>query len=77
LASIPITAVRDDNNAITVSTVSQSDGYFELNLNRDYAWTLKAINPATMYKGNSALSAGSTSNEVAANKHIYLNTPVP
>ena len=77
LASIPITAVRDDDNSITVSTVSQSDGYYELNLNRNYSWTLKAINPASMFKGSTALASGSASNEVASNKHIYLNTSVP
>jgi len=67
-------AYRNDDNSIRVSTESTVDGYYELNLDRTYAWTIKAYFATTGYTGTLSVATASPSNATLANQTVRLNT---
>jgi hypothetical protein len=68
-----IGAYRNDDNSIRVSTESTVDGYFELNLDRTYAWTIKAYFATTGFTGTLNVATASPSNATLGNQTIRLN----
>jgi hypothetical protein len=54
------------------STVSSANGYYELNLDRTYAWTIKAIEPISASNGQYSLSTASPSNAPTSNADITI-----
>ena len=74
LANIPITAIRKDDSSIVVTTVSNKDGSYELNLNAKYSWTVAALNPDNSTKKVIDIT-GNISNEanmLFSNQNIVL-----
>ncbi len=72
LGSVVITAVRDNDSTKMVSTVSGSNGYYELNLDRSFAWTIKAIEPISASNGQYALATDSPSNAATSSADITI-----
>lgn len=72
LGSVVITAVRNDEPTKMVSTVSGTNGYYELNLDRSYAWTIKAIEPISASNGQYALATDSPSNAATSSADITI-----
>lgn len=74
LANIPITATSSDGKT-KVSTVSGTDGTYELYLDTSVSWTLNAVNPfiATPTTGSTTIVAASGS---YTGKTITLTAPV-
>jgi hypothetical protein len=72
LGSVVITAVRSDDTTKMFSTVSSANGYYELNLDRTYAWTIKAIEPISASNGQYSLSTASPSNAPTSNADITI-----
>jgi hypothetical protein len=72
LSSVVITAVRDNDPTKMVSTVSGTNGYYELNLDRSYAWTIKAIEPISASNGQYALVTDSPSNAATSSADITI-----
>jgi hypothetical protein len=73
LNAVVITAVRDNDPTKMISTVSGSNGYYELNLDRTYAWTIKAIEPISASNGQYALATDSPSNAATSSANITIN----
>jgi hypothetical protein len=72
LNAVVITAVRNDDSTKMVSTVSGSNGYYELNLDRTYAWTIKAIEPVSASNGQYSLTTASPSNAPISSADITI-----
>jgi hypothetical protein len=75
LKEIIITAVRDNDATKMVSTVTDQDGYYELNLDRTYAWTVKAIEAKSAAYGSLAIATASPSNSALTNRNITITIP--
>jgi hypothetical protein len=61
LANVPVTAVSTSGAATKVTTVTKSDGKYELNLSTDQSWTIQAIDPVTLKTGTTTIVANSGS----------------
>jgi len=72
VANAAVTAVRTDDNSKIVTTVTRKDGTYELNLNVEFNWVIKAIDPETLKKGEVAVTATTPSNAVIADKNISI-----
>jgi hypothetical protein len=75
LKEIIITAVRDNDATKMVSTVTDQNGYYELNLDRTYAWTVKAIEAKSAAYGSLAIATASPSNSALTNRNITITIP--
>jgi hypothetical protein len=67
-----IVAAYETGTSLIVSTATDKNGYYELNLNLNSSWTVKAIDPETSALGSAALASRSPSNAVVANVDISL-----
>lgn len=72
LNAVVVTAVRDNDPTKMVSTVTGANGYYELNLDRSHAWTIKAIEPISVSNGQYALSTDSPSNAATSSADITI-----
>jgi hypothetical protein len=75
LKEIIVTAVRDSDATKMVSTVTDANGYYELNLDRTYAWTVKAIEAKSAVYGSLAIATASPSNAALTNRNITITIP--
>jgi len=75
LKEIIVTAVRDTDSTKMVSTVTDENGYYELNLDRTYAWTIKAIDAKTAAFGSLSIATASPSNAALSNRNIAITIP--
>ena len=67
-----VVAAYETGTNLIISTATDKNGYYELNLNLNSSWTVKAIDPETSALGSAALSTRSPSNAVVANVDISL-----
>jgi hypothetical protein len=58
-----------------VSTVTDQNGYYELNLDRTYAWTVKAIEAKSAAYGSLGIATASPSNSALTNRNITITIP--
>jgi branched-chain amino acid transport system substrate-binding protein len=70
-----VSAVRVDDATKIVSTVTDANGYYELNLDRTYAWSIKALEPNSAAFGTLALAIASPSNAALSNRNISITVP--
>ncbi len=56
LANAAVTATSTSGAATKVSTVTKSDGTYELNLSTSQAWSIQAIDPITLKTGSIAIA---------------------
>ena len=75
LKEIIVTAVRDTDSTKTISTVTDENGYYELNLDRTYAWTVKAIEVKSAAFSSVSIATASPSNSALANRNITITIP--
>ena len=75
LKEIIVTAVRDTDSTKTISTVTDENGYYELNLDRTYAWTVKAIEVNSAAFSSVSIATASPSNSALANRNITITIP--
>jgi hypothetical protein len=61
MANVPVTATSTSGAASKVTTVTKSDGTFELNLNTTQSWLLQAIDPISLKSGSSTVVENSGS----------------
>jgi hypothetical protein len=75
LKEIIVTAVRDTDSTKTISTVTDENGYYELNLDRTYAWTVKAIEVKSAAFSSVSIATASPSNSALSNRNITITIP--
>jgi hypothetical protein len=75
LREVVISAVRVDDSTKIVSTVTDTNGYYELNLDRTYAWSIKALEPNSAAFGTLALAISTPSNAALSNRNISITVP--
>jgi len=75
LKEVVVTAVRSDDNSKISSTVTDLHGYYELNLDRTYAWAIKALEPNSAAFGSLSLAIASPSNAALTNRNITISVP--
>lgn len=75
LKEIIVTAVRDTDSTKTISTVTDENGYYELNLDRTYAWTIKAIEVKSAAFSSVSIATASPSNAALSNRNITITIP--
>jgi phosphatidate phosphatase APP1 len=75
LKEIIVTAVRDTDSTKTISTVTDENGYYELNLDRTYAWTIKAIEVKSAAFSSVSIATASPSNSALSNRNITITIP--
>lgn len=75
LKEVVVSAVRVDDATKIVSTVTDANGYYELNLDRTYAWSIKALEPNSAAFGTLALAIASPSNAALSNRNISITVP--
>jgi hypothetical protein len=72
-----VAAIADNDPNVIISTVTLSDGTFELSLDVSRAWTLKALDPISTAAGTLALAAvsGGNSSTILTDKDIAIVVP--
>jgi hypothetical protein len=75
LKEIIVTAVRDTDSTKTISTITDENGYYELNLDRTYAWTVKAIEVKSAAFSSVSIATASPSNSALSNRNITITIP--
>ena len=75
LKEVVVSAVRVDDATKIISTVTDAAGYYELNLDRTYAWSIKALEPNSAAFGTLALATASPSNAALSNRNISITVP--
>ncbi len=75
LKEVVVSAVRGDDATKIVSTVTDANGYYELNLDRTYVWSIKALEPNSAAFGTLALATASPSNAALSNRNISITVP--
>ena len=66
-----VAAYETGTNKI-VNTATDANGYYELNLDLNSSWTIKAIDPETSNLGSISLASRSPSNAVVSQQNISL-----
>lgn len=69
-----VTAVRGDDNAIKVQTISQSDGTYEFSLDLSFAWEIKVLDPIDTLTGTRsiAIENGRAADALLAGQNVLL-----
>ncbi len=75
LKEIIVSAVRDTDSTKIISTVTDENGYYELNLDRTYAWTIKAIEAKSAAFGSISIATASPSNAALSSRNITITIP--
>jgi hypothetical protein len=75
LKEIIVSAVRDTDSTKIISTVTDENGYYELNLDRTYAWTVKAIEAKSAAFGSISIATTSPSNAALSSRNITITIP--
>jgi hypothetical protein len=72
LKEVIVSAVRDTDATKIISTVTDENGYYELNLDRTYAWTIKAIEAKSAAFNSISIASASPSNAALTNRNITI-----
>jgi hypothetical protein len=75
LKEVIVSAVRADDPTKIISTVTDVNGYYELNLDRSYAWSIKALEPSSATFASISLPIASPSNAVLTNRNLSITVP--
>ena len=70
LGKILVSATRSDSTTVTVST--DKTGWYQMNLDLTYDWTIKAVNPDNLASGTTSVAHQSPSNAVINTKNITI-----
>ena len=73
-----VAAYRADDDTKFVTTSSDANGNYMLNLDLTYSWIVKSVDPVSGYSGSLNIASRSPSNDVLASQNISLSTaPAP
>ena len=73
-----VAAYRADDDTKFVTTSSDANGNYMLNLDLTYSWIVKSVDPVSGYAGSLNIASRSPSNDVLASQNISLSTaPAP
>ena len=75
LKEIIVTAVRDTDTTKIISTITDENGYYELNLDRSYAWTIKSIEAKSAAVSSISIATASPSNSTLSNQNMTITIP--
>jgi len=75
LKEVIVSAVRDTDATKIISTVTDENGYYELNLDRTYAWTIKAIEAKSAAFNSISIATASPSNAALSDRNITITIP--
>ena len=75
LKEVIVSAVRDTDATKIISTVTDENGYYELNLDRTYAWTIKAIEAKSAAFNSISIATASPSNAALSGRNITITIP--
>ena len=74
VASALVAAYRADDLSKFVTTSSDANGNYQLNLDLTYSWIVKSVDPVSNYSGSTNIAARSPSNDVLASQNVTLST---
>jgi hypothetical protein len=74
VASALVAAYRVDDESKFVTTSSDANGNYQINLDLTYSWTLRSVDPLSGYTGSLSIASRSPSNDVLANQSVTLST---
>ena len=74
VASALVAAYRVGDESNFVTTSSDANGNYQINLDLTYAWTIKSVDPVSGYTGSLAIASRSPSNDVLASQNVTLST---
>ena len=73
-----IAAYRADDSTKFVTTSSDANGNYQLNLDLTYSWIVKSVDPVSNYSGSLNIASRSPSNDVLSSQNVSLSTaPAP
>jgi hypothetical protein len=73
-----IAAYRADDDTKFVTTSSDANGNYQLNLDLTHSWVVKSVDPVSGYAGSLNIASRSPSNDVLSSQNISLTTaPAP
>ena len=75
VSSALVAAYRADDSTKFVTTSTDANGNYMLNLDLTYSWIVKSVDPVSGYAGSLNIASRSPSNDVLANQNISLSTP--
>jgi hypothetical protein len=74
VASALVAAYRVDDESKFVTTSSDANGNYQINLDLTYSWTVRSVDPLSGYTGSLSIASRSPSNDVLANQSVTLST---
>jgi hypothetical protein len=74
VTSALVAAYRADDLSKFITTSSDADGNYQLNLDLTYSWIVKSVDPVSSYSGSITIASRSPSNDVLASQNINLST---
>lgn len=74
VASALVAAYRVGDESKFVTTSSDANGNYQINLDLTYSWTIKSVDPISGYTGSLAIASRSPSNDVLASQNVTLST---
>jgi hypothetical protein len=69
-----IAAYRADDDTKFVTTSSDANGNYQLNLDLTHSWVVKSVDPVSGYAGSLNIASRSPSNDVLSSQNISLTT---
>lgn len=69
-----IAAYRADDSTKFVTTSSDANGNYQLNLDLTYSWIVKSVDPVSNYSGSLNIASRSPSNDVLSSQNVSLST---
>jgi hypothetical protein len=73
-----IAAYRADDSTKFITTSSDANGNYQLNLDLTYSWIIKSVDPVSNYSGSLNIASRSPSNDVLGSQNVSLSTaPAP
>jgi hypothetical protein len=73
-----IAAYRFEGDTNFVTTSSDANGNYQLNLDLSTSWIVKSIDPVSNYSGSLNIASRTPSNDVLSNQNVTLSTaPAP
>jgi hypothetical protein len=74
VASALVAAYRVGNESEFVTTTSDVNGNYQINLDLTYSWTVKSVDPVSGYTGSLSIASRSPSNDILASQNVTLST---
>ena len=74
VASALVAAYRVGNESEFVTTTSDVNGNYQINLDLTYSWTVKSVDPVSGYTGSISIASRSPSNDILASQNVTLST---